>query len=155
MNRRDFCQSALLPFALQAQQRPNFLFILADDLGYGDLSSYGAPDMRTPNIDAIGTQGMRFTRAYANAPECTPTRCAFLTGAYQQRVGGLECAIGTGNVGRYDEAEWLAARGELGLPHSERSLGQILKDAGYRTCLSGKWHLGSGPKFGSSEKLVG
>ena len=79
--------------------RTNILFILADDLGYGDLGCYGRQDISTPNLDRLAEQGVRFTSHYANGPECTPTRTAFLTGRYQQWVGGLECAIGTGNVG--------------------------------------------------------
>jgi N-acetylgalactosamine-6-sulfatase len=85
---------------------------------------------------------VRFTQFYANAPECTPTRCALLTGRYQQRVGGLECAIGVSNLGRYDEAEWLQKRGELGLPTSETTIARILKSNGYDTACFGKWHLG-------------
>src|SRR5881296_1665021 len=65
---------------------PNILFILADDLGYGDLSCYGRPDYRTPVIDGLAREGIRFTSAYAAAPVCTPTRCAFHTGRYPQRL---------------------------------------------------------------------
>ena len=145
-SRRAFLLSATAA-ALPAAPRPHILLIMADDLGYGDLSSYGCPDIRTPHIDSIGHRGVRFTRCYANAPECTPTRTALLTGRYQQRVGGLECAIGVGNVGRYDEAEWLASRGELGLPPEETSLARMLKSAGYDTACIGKWHLGYPAKF--------
>ena len=126
---------------------PNIVVFLADDLGYGDLSSYGCPDIRTPHIDAIGARGVRFTRCYANAPECTPTRAALLTGRYQQRAGGLECAIGVGGVGRYDEAVWLRERGELGLPASEATMGRIFKKNGYDTACIGKWHLGYPDRF--------
>lgn len=122
--------------------RPNVVLIVADDLGWGDITINGAPDIRTPNIDAIARGGVRFTQAYANAPECTPTRCALMTGRYQQRVGGLECAIGVNNIGRYDEAEWLQKRGELGLPASEQTMGKMFQAAGYDTALAGKWHLG-------------
>src|SRR5262249_57802621 len=66
--------------------RPNILFILADDLGYGDLSCYGRPDYQTPVIDRLALEGIRFTSAYAAAPVCTPTRCAFPTGRYPQRL---------------------------------------------------------------------
>lgn len=131
----------------QAPQRPNFVFLLADDLGSSDLGCYGCPDIRTPNLDALARRGVRFTQAYANAPECSPTRTALMTGRYQQRVGGLECAIGTGNAGRYDEAEWLAAKGQLGLPASETSIARMLRNAGYDTACSGKWHLGYSPAF--------
>lgn len=127
--------------------RPNIVFILADDLGYGDLACYGRKDVRTPAIDSLARDGVRLTRCYANAAECTPTRAAFLTGRYQQRVGGLECAIGVGHVGRYDDAIRLCAQGELGLPATEASLARLLKAAGYDTGLSGKWHLGYDPKF--------
>ncbi len=130
-----------------AANPPNIVLILADDLGSGDLSSYGCPDIRTPNVDGIGQKGVRFTRFYANAPECTPTRTALLTGRYQHRVGGLECAIGIGNVGRYDEAEWLQKRGELGLPRTEATLATMLKKRGYDTAIFGKWHLGYERKF--------
>ena len=128
-------------------QPPNIVLFLADDLGYGDLTSYGCEDISTPQIDAIGDRGVRFTHCYANAPECTPTRAALLTGRYQQRVGGLECAIGVGNVGRYDEAVWLQKKGELGLPATELTLGRILQEAGYDTACFGKWHLGYAKKF--------
>src|SRR4051812_25203605 len=77
-----------------APVRPNVVFILADDLGYGDLGCYGCPDIRTPHTDRLAGLGVRLTGYYANGPECTPTRTALMTGRYQQRVGGLECAIG-------------------------------------------------------------
>jgi len=122
--------------------RPNIVFLLADDLGYGDLGCYGAKDIRTPRIDRLAREGVRFTRFYANGPECTPTRTAFLTGRYQQRVGGLECAIGIGGVGRYDDAIRLAEQHQLGLPATEPTISRLLRDAGYATALIGKWHLG-------------
>ncbi|MBI5694063.1 MAG: sulfatase-like hydrolase/transferase [Verrucomicrobia bacterium] len=128
--------------------RPSVLLLLADDLGYADLSCYGATDIRTPHLDRLAREGVRFTQFYSNGQECSPTRTALLTGRYQQRVGGLECAIGTGNVGRYDDAIRLAARGELGLPPSETSLARMLREVGYATAVSGKWHLGYPEKFG-------
>ena len=82
---------------------PNIVLILADDLGYGDLGCYGHPRAKPPVIDRLAKQGVRFTKHYSNGTECSPTRTALLTGRYQQRAGGLECAIGTGNVGRYDK----------------------------------------------------
>src|SRR5439155_4998899 len=128
-------------------RRPNFVLILADDLGYGDLGCYGCRDIRTPNIDRLAAQGMRWTQFYANGPECTPTRAALLTGRYPQRVGGLECAIGNGNVGRYDDAIRLRKTNHLGLPVEETALARMLKEAGYRTAICGKWHLGYDDKF--------
>jgi N-acetylgalactosamine-6-sulfatase len=147
--RRDWLIAAgAAPAVLRASaRRPSIVLLLADDLGSRDLSSYGSPDIRTPNIDGIGRRGVRFTRFYANAPECSPTRTALLTGRYQHRVGGLECAIGVGDQGRYDEAIWLQKRGELGLPATEITLPRILKDAGYDTGCFGKWHLGYPKKF--------
>jgi len=139
--------SVLFPARAAVPARPNVLLIVADDLGYSDLSSYGCPDIRTPEIDSIGSQGVRFTHFYANGPECSPTRTALLTGRYQQRVGGLECAIGVGDQGRYDEAAWLQKRGELGLPPEELTMGQVFKRAGYDTACFGKWHLGYPEKF--------
>lgn len=131
----------------QADDRPNILFLLADDLGYGDIGCYGREDIRTPRLDRLANEGVRLTAHYANGPECTPTRVALLTGRYPQRVGGLECAIGIGNVGRYDDAIRLAQQHELGLPTSEPSIVRILKDVGYATAITGKWHLGYDPQF--------
>lgn len=127
--------------------RPNVLLILADDLGWSDIGCYGAPDIRTPELDRLASQGVRFTQFYANGTECTPSRTALLTGRYQQRVGGLECAIGIGGVGRYDDAMRLAEAGELGLPASETTIAEMVRDAGYATAMSGKWHLGYADKF--------
>jgi len=142
----------ILPFltvvlAAEASSRPNILFLLADDLGYADIGCYGSPDAKTPHLDQLAAEGVRFTQVYANGPECTPSRTAILTGSYPQRIGGLECAIGTGNVGRYDDAIALAARDDLGLPPHEAVLAPALKSAGYRTAVYGKWHLGYEPKF--------
>src|SRR3954464_12348145 len=92
-----------------APPRPNVVFILADDLGYGDLGCYGAPDIRTPNIDGLARRGVRLTDFYANAPVCSPTRCAFMPGRYQQRLHGLERAIKPG-----DES--------VGLPAAEKTI---------------------------------
>lgn len=127
--------------------RPSIVLILADDLGYGDLACYGREDIETPNLDRLARQGVRFTNHYANGPECSPTRTALLTGRYQQWIGGLECAIGTGNVGRYDDAVRLREKNELGLPTEEQTIVRLLKDAGYTTAITGKWHLGYEPQF--------
>ncbi len=132
-------------------RRPNIVLLFADDLGYGDLGCYGHPAAKTPHIDRLAKQGVRFTQHYANGPECTPTRTALLTGRYQQRAGGLECAIGTGNVGRYDDAIRLAGRHELGLPAEQAVLPRGLNDAGYACAIFGKWHLGYEPKFNPLE----
>ncbi len=133
------------------QTHPNIIFILADDLGYGDLSCYGHPVAKTPNLDQLAQDGVRFTQHYANGPECSPTRTAFLTGRYQQRAGGLECAIGTGNVGRYDEAIRLAEARALGLPVEQAVIPEKLQEADYACGIFGKWHLGYEPKFNPME----
>ena len=146
MTRRELLSAAAGALASAARQ-PNIVLIVADDLGSADLSCYGCRDIRTPNIDRLASAGLRFTQCYANGPECTPTRTALLTGRYQQRVGGLECAIGVGDVGRYDEAMWLAQRGQLGLPASEPTLPRMLRARGYATACFGKWHLGYRPQF--------
>jgi arylsulfatase A-like enzyme len=120
-----------------AVERPNLLFILADDLGYGDLSCYGRPDYRTPAIDQLAREGLQFMSAYAAAPVCTPTRCAFHTGRYPQRLPvGLE--------------EPLKPRtgAHLGLPPDHPTIATLLKKVGYETALIGKWHLGWKPEFG-------
>ncbi len=116
--------------------RPNILLILADDLGYGDLGVYGAADTRTPNLDRLARAGTRFTDFYANAAVCTPTRAAFITGRYQQRVG-FERPMST--VGPTATAV---------LPVTGRSLPRLMADAGYTTSLIGKWHLGFRPDAG-------
>lgn len=127
--------------------QPNIVFMLVDDMGYADVSCYGAPDVRTPHIDGLAAQGVRFTQCYANGAECTPSRTAIMTGRYPQRAGGMECAIGTGDVGRYDDAERLAKTHELGLPAPMAVLAPSLKAAGYRNAVFGKWHLGYEGKF--------
>ncbi len=159
MDRREFLERGALLGAsalaglgcdsaqVSASRRPNVVLILADDLGYGDVGSYGCDDIRTEAIDALAEQGVRFTHFYANAPECTPTRTALLTGRYQHRVGGLECALGIGNVGRYDDAIRLRQTHDLGLPAEETTIARMLKEAGYATACVGKWHLGYERKF--------
>ncbi len=132
---------------VSAAPKPNIVFFLADDMGYADLGCYGAPDAKTPNIDQLAKDGVRFTNIYAMGPECTPSRTSILTGRYPQRVGGMECAIGTGNVGRYDDAIRLSERHDLGLPTDLATLAPSLKRAGYYNGIFGKWHLGYERKF--------
>ena len=124
---------------------PDIILIVADNLGHGDLGCYGCTDIETPNIDRIAARGVRFTNFYSNGPECSPTRTALLTGRYQQRIPGLECALGTGNVGRYDDAIALAEQNNLGLPPEKTVLIPLLNEAGYKTIGIGKWHLGYEP----------
>ncbi|MEM1442377.1 MAG: sulfatase-like hydrolase/transferase, partial [Verrucomicrobiota bacterium] len=143
---------AFFGFGSLLEARPNIVFIITDDMGYADISSFGAPDLKTPRIDELARDGVKFTNAYAMGPECTPSRVSYLTGRYPQRVGGLECAIGTGNVGRYDDAIRLAEKSDLGLPADYAVLAPALKKAGYRNAIFGKWHLGYEPKFSPLEQ---
>ncbi|MEM7602295.1 MAG: sulfatase-like hydrolase/transferase [Verrucomicrobiota bacterium] len=138
---------AFVFLSVMAEAKPNIVFIITDDMGYADISSFGAPDLKTPHIDQLAKEGVKFTNIYAMGPECTPSRVSYLTGRYPQRVGGMECAIGTGNVGRYDDAIRLAEKGNLGLPADYAVLAPALKRAGYQNALFGKWHLGYEPKF--------
>jgi arylsulfatase A-like enzyme len=113
---------------------PNVVYIMADDLGYADVSCYGRPDISTPNIDGLAKRGVRFLQAYANSAVCSATRTALITGRYQYRLPiGLE--------------EPLAGR-NVGLPPDHPTLPSLFKKAGYGTSLVGKWHLGLLPKFG-------
>jgi arylsulfatase A-like enzyme len=121
---------------LTAQPRPNVVLIMTDDAGYGDFGSYGATDVKTPNLDRLAREGVRFTDFYANAPSCTPTRAGLITGRYQQRVA-LEYPLGMQRPADYSR----------GLPVTGRSLPQLLKNTGYATALVGKWHLGWKPEY--------
>ena len=115
--------------------RPNIVFIVADDLGYADLSCCGRRDFSTPNIDRIAERGLRFTQAYANSAVCSATRLALITGRYQYRLPlGLE--------------EPLAGKTDVGLPPAHPTLPSLLRGIGYGTTLVGKWHLGLPPSFG-------
>jgi arylsulfatase A-like enzyme len=116
--------------------RPNFVFILADDLGYADLGCYGGRQPCSPNLDHMATEGLRFTDGYANSSVCSPTRFALATGRWQHRLrGGAD--------------EPIAGRSpELGLPPEHPTLASLLRGAGYTTALIGKWHLGHPPHFG-------
>jgi arylsulfatase A-like enzyme len=113
-------------------ERPNIVLIVVDDLGWSDFGVRSAPDLRTPHLDALAAQGVRFTSAYAVAPLCSPARAGLLTGRYPQRFGHEN---NTGSIGRQQDT-W------IGLPQSERTLADVLGGAGYVTGFIGKWHLG-------------
>jgi arylsulfatase A-like enzyme len=120
--------------------KPSFVFILADDLGYGDLGCYGGRSPCSPNLDRMASQGLRFTDGYSNSPVCSPTRFALATGRWQYRLrGGADEPIAS-----------RSSRGNpvLGLPPTHPTLASLLRDAGYATALIGKWHLGFPPHFG-------
>jgi arylsulfatase A-like enzyme len=147
MSRRKFVNDDAAGTSAKAYRRatasrPNVIFILGDDLGWGDLSCYGRPDYRTPNLDALARQGVRFTQGYSASPVCTPTRCAFLTGRYPARTP----------IGLEEPLTWKkmleAQKRDVGLEPSQPTIASLLRDSGYRTGLVGKWHLGYLPKYG-------
>lgn len=120
-----------------AQKQPNVIVIMADDLGYADISAYGIRRISTPNIDRIGNEGVKFTDGYSTAPVCSPSRAGTQTGRYQQRFG---FEFNNGPASR-------DAQEGLGLDVNEITLGSGLKSNGYRTGLIGKWHLGAQAQF--------
>ena len=123
--------------------RPNIVFIVADDLGYADLGCYGGRNASfgpvSPVLDGLAAQGLKLTQGYSNSPVCSPTRFALMTGRYQYRLrGAAEEPINSKSRGSTT----------LGLPPEHPTLPSLLRDAGYRTALMGKWHLGYPPAFG-------
>jgi arylsulfatase A-like enzyme len=116
--------------------KPNIVFILADDLGYADVSCYGQRDYMTPNVDRLAIEGLRFTQGYSNSANCSPTRTGLITGRYQMRL----------EVGLEEPINETTPR-SIGLPPSHPTLPSLLKKAGYGTSLIGKWHLGFLPDF--------
>ena len=118
---------------------PNIVIILADDMGYGDLSSFGSPNIRTPRLDAMAAEGQKWTNFYVQ-PVCSPSRAALLTGRLPVRAGMFGAAAGTAPKVLRDNAA-------QGLPSQEITLAEMLKPRGYATAVIGKWHLGHLPQF--------
>jgi arylsulfatase A-like enzyme len=114
--------------AANAANRPDFVLIYCDDLGYGDLGCYGSRTVRTPHLDALAARGVRFTDWYSNSPVCSPSRASLLTGRYPERAGVTQILGGQ--------------RGTPGLPPAQVTLAKALQPLGYRTAIFGKWHLG-------------
>ncbi|MEQ1945690.1 MAG: sulfatase-like hydrolase/transferase [Bryobacteraceae bacterium] len=141
--RKAFAATAAVPLALAADaqtrnvaaSKPNIIYMMADDLGYADLSCYGRREYKTPNIDSLAAQGVKFLQAYANSAVCSATRIALITGRYQYRLrAGLE--------------EPIRNQSPHGLPPEHPTMPSLLKKAGYGTTLVGKWHLGGLPDYG-------
>jgi arylsulfatase A-like enzyme len=122
------------------QRPPNLILIMADDLGHAGIGCFGNQEIRTPHLDQMAAEGLRFTHFYANSTVCTPTRAALLTGRYQQR-SGLEGVIYVKGPTR-----------QLGLPQSEITLAELLRQDGYATGIMGKWHLGYQPSYFPTEQ---
>jgi len=145
-SRRDFLKTAAAgsaAFALsgllscgKGKQQPNFVLIFCDDLGYGDLGSFGHPTIRTPNLDRMAAEGQRWTQFYAAAPVCTPSRAALMTGRYPIRSGMCSNVRGV-----------LFPDSAGGLPENEITVATALKSRGYATACVGKWHLGHLPQY--------
>ena len=128
--------AAIQPSSLNAADQPNFVMIFADDLGYGDLSCFGHPSIRTPNLDRMAAEGMRFTQFYSASAVCTPSRAALMTGRLPVRSG--MCS---------DKRRVLFPDSSGGIPESELTIAEALKKVGYQTACFGKWHLGHLPQF--------
>ena len=119
---------------------PNIVLIYADDLGWRDLSVQGSAYYETPNIDRLAEEGMRFTDAYANAPNCAPSRAALISGQYAPRTGIY--TVGTAERGPAGERALIPVDNETTLDLSVVTIAEVLGDAGYATGHAGKWHLG-------------
>ena len=128
----------LVQFSASAQLKPNIIYIMADDMGYADLSCYGRKDYKTPNLDKLCSQGVKLMNAYATAPVCTPTRVAFMTGRYPARL----------KVGLYEPIAEGNNDSTVGLSPQVPSVASLMKKVGYETYLVGKWHLGYPLEYG-------
>ncbi len=141
----------------KSSKQPNIIFILADDLGYGELGIYGQEKILTPNIDALANSGIRFTRHYSGSPVCAPSRCVLLTGLHTGHavIRGNDEWSERGDVWNYEKAcSDIKLEGQRPIPDSTLTLAELLKPAGYRTCIVGKWGLGA-PETEGTPNLQG
>ena len=130
------------------QKKPNILLIIADDLGWTDLSCYGSSFYETPNLDKLASKGIRFTQHYATSPVCSPTRASIFTGKYPVKTGVTDWIRGRQEDGKAQPYEKLIAKAtayQLGL--GEQTIAELAADNGYETFFAGKWHLGEEDKF--------
>ncbi|MCA8969857.1 MAG: sulfatase [Planctomycetes bacterium] len=134
-------------------KRPNIVLIVADDLGWRDLSCQGSSYYETPNIDRLASQGMRFTNAYANGPNCAPTRASLMTGMYTPRHGIY--TVGSSKRGQSRFRKLVPTVNKTELADESITLPEVLKTRGYRTGLFGKWHLGDDPRTQGFDVNVG
>lgn len=118
------------------QKKPNIVFIMIDDLGYGDVGCYGSLNNLTPNIDRLAASGLKFIDYHSNGPMCTPTRAAFMSGMYQHRMGE-----------KFERALSGKQEHDQGMPTEVITIAEVLKEAGYATGMFGKWHLGYTPPY--------
>ncbi len=133
----------LLFQSCRVEKKPNILFILADDLGYSDLGCYGSTFYESPNIDRLAAQGIRFTDAYAACPVSSPTRASIMTGKYPVKTGITDWIPGRqATRNGMPEDKFMSLPFNLKLDHEEITIAEILKEHGYTTMISGKWHLG-------------
>ncbi len=128
-----------------AQSKPNIIYIYADDLGYGELGSYGQTKIRTPNLDKLAKEGMRFTQHYTSAPVCAPARCMLLTGKHS----GHTYIHGNYELGEFADS---LEGGQMPLPEGTFTIGHLMKQAGYKTAVIGKWGLGMANTSGNPQK---
>lgn len=127
---------------LSAQEKPNIVLLFSDDAGYADFGFHGSTTMKTPNLDKLAKQGIRFAQGYVSDPTCGPSRAGLITGKYQQRFGYEE-----NNVPGYMSTVSAADGPDMGLPVEETTMGNYLQSLGYRTAYFGKWHLGGREQF--------
>lgn len=135
----------LVNYSAFAQQSPNIIYIYADDLGYGELGSYGQQKIKTPNLDRMAAEGMRFTQHYTGTPVCAPARCMLMTGKH----AGHSYIRGNYELGGFADS---SERGQLPLADKEFTVAELLKQKGYATAVIGKWGLGMANTEGSPLK---